>query len=1633
MRKPLKGMMYYEYLTLNNPIFILIIIAPAISAILIKYFFNAVLPSEFILKPIEQQKLFTIKGFEYNIFNYSPFTPYMQEFTQLYTQNLKLLLQQNIDLKYVPSYNVNIKYDGFSNYQDLELFGVVDLINQNPSLYDYYLLKYGITTEQFTYLKNIYKPSLFSIIEQNSTIQIIYNQTAFDQFTENQSFTVLTFFKYYNNILKNIFYLKFVETSQSINIQLQALPNNQNSYQEFANVDRATIQLSFILLLTCIQYFSSRDRGNGHFILRQASLNEYIYWTVRLFSTLIFSFLSSIILLIVCSLNTIGYINALTWYELFYCSCIISLQVSSGALLISAVFGGKSVILPLIISIILGISVNFILEIIFYNIMASESVYDPSIINQGIQVLLTYVMHGFSMFFITDKAQFQDNSLQLCGTQTTLEQLCIYTIPSFQTQFFISLLKFTVYLTLTYCIAYTKKELCWPGRIIPRFKRRRNVNNQVNIDLLTIFNKKTKIIQNANLYLQNQFKTSLIGLSGCGKSTLLQVLSGQQKPNQIQGTIYGYNLSSFNDIYLLKRIIGYCPQNNCNIFTQFSVKQNIMVISMIKGLQVEAELGLDLQSKQKIYTLSGGQLRRVSILNSIQGINKILFLDEITSGLDPLNCSLVDTFLQEQQISFILSTHDMIQVQNVAQNFLIIQNHQILLLSVQDIINQSLNKLAIKVFVDQISQDQIIQALHQQMNLEPAFKVKNYFQINVTQVRSVQLQEIIQLLEQFKQNNQIDQYQFLKQDITEVLQNFMNNEQLQETGNIMQDQLLKQNKFLLFQKFFFINESKSLLPFYLLFPVILLVFVMFIFGISCFLNNYLDTEVLRLNNLVFASLQQECQLCCGNFNPDTLIQCKTQNNCFSSTQGGFYSPGSCYQLQLLLGFEADDPKVRNLQESVYPFYSGQLQTNQILIKQMSRHNIYINKQSIYYQNYSFECQKFLSTCYFGCKQTINIFSCEKQCLEMSKVQVSCTELIQRSILQYDLYENEQPILRSFINQQKTVDITNSEIDNFGGLYYQQLQVSQLFPIFNRSYIVIENNNVKVLSHLPFIIGTTGYFEQILMSGISKQYAYGFSKNITPQNKEFFTETVKLIGQTQTNLKKYQQIFTPQQSSELFYSLGIGMESEFIDGIGFELSSLMNTQKSRFSNSINQILVRAYEHTPYKYQTSSFVMFLNQLLIVLLLVPFSFQGIKLGYDLSSIYENKQYLIFSYNNISKQYIDITYFCFRILSSILSIIMYTLLAFAAQIITVSQILILFIVSFVTIFTSCFIALLVLRLKLAPSVTTFIVASINIILIFLQMFMFKNSFLQIAIPSLSSTSFFNKQSTSLDTIQQLFYFTISLFLCIFILNHNPQEPILQCSSSQYQIQDAEISIQDVSVSISQNKILNSITLNIEERQIISLIGLSGSGKTTLLSALLGSQPFTGSIYLQNQPIQKNQFCFVPQFDIFFSNLTIKDHIDFFQALNQQKLSNLLDFLNLDDIKNRHVRLLSGGQKRRFSFAVALLKQSNLVLLDEVTTGLSPDLRKQIWQIISRLDRTIISTTHDIQEVEAISDRIVLLKSGKIHQKNCNFAKNVQRIQKDDQDLVIRGEDLHRFEFVSKNNVQSKDLLRKQFLDWIG
>ena len=207
----------------------------------------------------------------------------------------------------------------------------------------------------------------------------------------------------------------------------------------------------------------------------------------------------------------------------------------------------------------------------------------------------------------------------------------------------------------------------------------------------------------------------------------------------------------------------------------------------------------------------------------------------------------------------------------------------------------------------------------------------------------------------------------------------------------------------------------------------------------------------------------------------------------------------------------------------------------------------------------------------------------------------------------------------------------------------------------------------------------------------------------------------------------------------------------------------------------------------------------------------------------------------------------------------------------------------------------------------------------------------------------------------------------------------------------DAAVHVTGLRMSFGAIEVLHGIDFDVRYGEVFCLLGPNGAGKTTTLEILegftaqtdghvsvLGMNPAAQPARLRERAGMVLQECGFPR------QARVAELIDLWRSYypNPRPLGDLLEVVELTEVRNTQVRKLSGGQRRRLDFALALAGDPDLVFLDEPTTGFDPEARRRCWAAIEnlrRLGKTVLLTTHYLDEAEQLADRIAILRAGRI------------------------------------------------------
>ncbi|RWS09653.1 ATP-binding cassette sub-family A member 1-like protein, partial [Dinothrombium tinctorium] len=201
--------------------------------------------------------------------------------------------------------------------------------------------------------------------------------------------------------------------------------------------------------------------------------------------------------------------------------------------------------------------------------------------------------------------------------------------------------------------------------------------------------------------------------------------------------------------------------------------------------------------------------------------------------------------------------------------------------------------------------------------------------------------------------------------------------------------------------------------------------------------------------------------------------------------------------------------------------------------------------------------------------------------------------------------------------------------------------------------------------------------------------------------------------------------------------------------------------------------------------------------------------------------------------------------------------------------------------------------------------------------------------------------------------------------------------------------------VGVKRKTAINNASLSINYGQITVLLGHNGAGKTTLMNIITGIlTPSSGTVFVNGYDVgcdtkaARESISLCPQHNVLYDELSVMEHLKLYAAIKgtewssiNQEISSVLDQVRLMEKRNVASCTLSGGMKRKLSLAIALIGNTKIVILDEPTSGMDPDARRTVWDLLQsvRRHRTILLTTHYMEEADALGDRIAIMADGEV------------------------------------------------------
>ncbi|GAA4696679.1 ABC transporter ATP-binding protein [Nocardioides nanhaiensis] len=207
-------------------------------------------------------------------------------------------------------------------------------------------------------------------------------------------------------------------------------------------------------------------------------------------------------------------------------------------------------------------------------------------------------------------------------------------------------------------------------------------------------------------------------------------------------------------------------------------------------------------------------------------------------------------------------------------------------------------------------------------------------------------------------------------------------------------------------------------------------------------------------------------------------------------------------------------------------------------------------------------------------------------------------------------------------------------------------------------------------------------------------------------------------------------------------------------------------------------------------------------------------------------------------------------------------------------------------------------------------------------------------------------------------------------------------------------IEVRDLAKTYGSLQAVDGVSLEVAEGEFVGVLGPNGAGKTTLLEMIEGlRRPDAGSVQVLGEPVWPRNARLLPRIGVqlqassFFERLTAREQLATFASLYRvpaARVGEWLERVGLVEKADTRVEDLSGGQAQRLSIACALVHDPEVVFLDEPTAALDPQARRNLWDLLSGLNdsgRTVVLTTHYMDEAEVLCDRVAIMDAGRLLQ----------------------------------------------------
>lgn len=206
-------------------------------------------------------------------------------------------------------------------------------------------------------------------------------------------------------------------------------------------------------------------------------------------------------------------------------------------------------------------------------------------------------------------------------------------------------------------------------------------------------------------------------------------------------------------------------------------------------------------------------------------------------------------------------------------------------------------------------------------------------------------------------------------------------------------------------------------------------------------------------------------------------------------------------------------------------------------------------------------------------------------------------------------------------------------------------------------------------------------------------------------------------------------------------------------------------------------------------------------------------------------------------------------------------------------------------------------------------------------------------------------------------------------------------------------IQVKNLVKKYGEQKAVNEISFKVDKGEIVGFLGPNGAGKSTTMKILTGflqqtsGEAFVCGINVADEPLEiKKKIGYLPELNALYYDMYVREYLEFITSLHHVKdkasaINNVITLTGLSDESGKKIGQLSKGYKQRVGLAAALIHDPEVLILDEPTTGLDPNQIIEIREVIKKQgkDKTVLFSSHILQEVEAICERVIIIHKGEL------------------------------------------------------